>query len=241
MADLWQFSDNPWPLVIALHVFALYVLAVAWLMIDATRRDRRSFVWGLSTVFFGLFVVVPWLVVRRRSPVVRSATTPVVMRAVALAMALVIGGDLGRSAFTRFGFQVARIEGQAMSPTLHDQDRLIVNKLIYVTGEPQVGEVVMLRYPVNPDRSFIKRIVAAGGDTVRIENGQVHRNDQLLAEPFVVEGNASRDDWGPQVVPEGHYFVLGDKRNNSSDSRHWRFVPRDHILGRAGWVWYRNN
>lgn len=126
-----------------------------------------------------------------------------------------------------------------MAPTFLDQDRLIVNKFVYVSGEPQIGEVVMLRYPVNPERSFIKGIIAAGGDTVRVENGQVYRNDEPLVEPFVAEGNASRDHWGPQIVPAGHYFVLGDKRNNSSGSRHWGFVPRHHIVGRAGFVWYR--
>lgn len=241
MAETWPLSDNFFVLLIVMFLYAGYVLAVAWLMIDARRRDRRSAVWGFLTVFFGLFVLLPWLVVRRRHPVVRELTGATVGRITVLALVLVVGGYLARAAFTEFVFQFARVEGQAMSPTLHDQDRLIINKFTYVTGEPRVGEVVMMRYPVNPERSFVKRIIAAGGDTVRLENGRVYRNDQPLVEPFVVEGNASRDDWGPQVVPEGHYFMLGDKRNNSSDSRHWGFVPRDHIVGRASWVWYRLN
>ncbi len=241
IADMRRFLDDPWLLVLALIVYTVHVLGLAWVMIDARRRDRRSVVWGLFTVFLGLVVLLPWVVVRRKYPVVRDVTASTVRRVAVLALILVASVDIVGTAFREFAFQVARVEGQAMSPTLQDQDRLIVNKLAYVTGEPQLGEIAMMRYPKDPTRSFIKRIIAAGGDTVRIENGQVYRNDEPLVEPFVTERNASRDDWGPQVVPEGHYFMLGDKRNNSSDSRHWGFVPRDHILGRAGWVWYRNN
>lgn len=241
MAEAWQSIETPWHLLVALHVYALTVAALTWLMVDARRRDRHSVVWAIATVLLGIFVLLPWLFVRRRYPVVNTLSTPMVGRVAAVALTLIVGVNVFTTAFKEFAFQVARVEGQAMSPTFHDQDRLIVNKLVYVTREPQVGEVVMMRYPRNPERNFIKRIVAAGGDTVRIENGRIYRNHQPLLEPFVVERNVSSDTWGPAVIPAGHYFVLGDKRNNSSDSRHWGFVPRDHVLGRAGWVWYRAN
>ena len=76
-----------------------------------------------------------------------------------------------------FGFQVARVEGQSMAPTLEDQDRLIVNKLVYRIGEPRRGDIVMLYYPLNPDKSFVKRVIAEEGDTVRIVDGHVYVND----------------------------------------------------------------
>ena len=76
-----------------------------------------------------------------------------------------------------FGFQVARVEGQSMAPTLEDQDRLIVNKLVYRIGEPRRGDIVMLYYPLNPDKSFVKRVIAEEGDTVRIVDGRVYVND----------------------------------------------------------------
>ena len=126
-----------------------------------------------------------------------------------------------------FGFQVARVEGQSMAPTLADQDRLIVNKLAYRIGTPQVGDIVMLYYPLNPDKSFVKRVIAEEGDQIRIVDGRVYRNDVPI-----------NDDYGPQVVPQGYYFVMGDHRNNSSDSRHWGFVPKKYIIGKIQMRWW---
>ena len=137
-----------------------------------------------------------------------------------------------------FGFQVARVEGQSMAPTLADQDRLIVNKLAYRLGEPHVGDIVMLYYPLNPNKSFVKRVIAEEGDQVRVVDGRVFRNDVPMDDTFVPTEYRSHDDWGPQVVPEGYYFVMGDHRNNSSDSRHWGWVPKKYIIGKVQLRWW---
>ena len=137
-----------------------------------------------------------------------------------------------------FGFQVARVEGQSMAPTLEDQDRLIVNKLVYRIGDPRRGDIVMLYYPLNPDKSFVKRVIAEEGDTVRIVDGRVYVNDIPLKDDYVASEYRSHDDWGPQVIPEGYYFVMGDHRNNSSDSRHWGFVPKKYIIGKVQVRWW---
>jgi signal peptidase I len=137
-----------------------------------------------------------------------------------------------------FGFQVARVEGQSMAPTLADQDRLIVNKLAYRLGNPQRGDIVMLYYPINPDKSFVKRVIAEESDTVRIVDGRVYVNDVPLRDDYVPPEYRSHDDWGPQVIPEGYYFVMGDHRNNSSDSRHWGFVPKKYIIGKVQLRWW---
>ena len=137
-----------------------------------------------------------------------------------------------------FGFQVARVEGHSMAPTLSDQDRLIVNKLAYRLGEPHIGDIVMLYYPNDPNKSFVKRVIAEEGDQVRIVDGKVYRNDILLDDSFVPSDFRSHDDWGPQVIPEGYYFVMGDHRNNSSDSRHWGFVPKKYIIGKVQLRWW---
>ncbi len=137
-----------------------------------------------------------------------------------------------------FGFQVARVEGQSMAPTLGDQDRLIVNKLIYRISAPRSGDIVMLYYPINPDKSFVKRVIAEEGDTVRITDGRVYVNDIPLGDSYVPPEYRSHDEWGPQVIAEGYYFVMGDHRNNSSDSRHWGLVPKKYIIGKVQVRWW---
>ena len=137
-----------------------------------------------------------------------------------------------------FGFQVARVEGQSMAPTLADQDRLIVNKLAYRIGTPQVGDIVMLYYPLNPDKSFVKRVIAEEGDQIRIVDGRVYRNDVLIPDDYVPTEFRSHDDYGPEVVKQGYYFVMGDHRNNSSDSRHWGPVPKKYIVGKVQLRWW---
>ena len=139
-----------------------------------------------------------------------------------------------------FGFQVARVEGHSMAPTLEDQDRLIVNKLEYrlPNHDPQVGDIVMLLYPIDPDKSFVKRVVGEPGDVIRSVNGHVFRNDEPLPDDFIPEEYRMYDTWGPEIVPEGYYFVMGDHRNNSSDSRTWRFVPKKYIIGKVQLRWW---
>ena len=137
-----------------------------------------------------------------------------------------------------FGFQVARVEGHSMAPTLADQDRLIVNKAAYRIGEPHIGDVVMLYYPNDPNKSFVKRVIAEEGDQLRIVDGKVYRNDVLMDDSMIPPEYRSHDDWGPQVIPEGYYFVMGDHRNNSSDSRHWGPVPKKYIVGKVKVRWW---
>jgi signal peptidase I len=137
-----------------------------------------------------------------------------------------------------FGVQVARVEGQSMAPTLADQDRLIVNKLAYRLHAPQRGDIVMLYYPLDPDKSYVKRVIAEEGDSVRVVDGRVYVNDVPMRDDFVSAEYRSHDDWGPQVIPEGYYFVMGDHRNGSSDSRHWGFVPKKYIIGKVQVRWW---
>ena len=148
-----------------------------------------------------------------------------------------------------FGVQVARVEGQSMAPTLVDQDRLIVNKFTYRfcisippvhlgCRDPRPSDIVMLYYPVDPDKSFVKRVIAEAGDTVQISDGRVFVNDLPLSDEYVAPDYRSHENHGPEVVPEGYYFVMGDHRNNSSDSRHWGPVPKKYIIGRVQLRWW---
>jgi signal peptidase I len=134
--------------------------------------------------------------------------------------------------------QVARVEGHSMSPTLEDNDRLIVNKLIYRLSVPQRDDIVMLYYPVNPDKSFVKRVIAKENDTVRIVDGKVYVNGEAREDLFVPPTYRSHEDFGSLTVKPGYYFVMGDHRNNSSDSREWGEVPRKYIIGKVQLRWW---
>jgi signal peptidase I len=134
--------------------------------------------------------------------------------------------------------QVARAAGMAMAPTIVDQDRLVVDKLTYRFADPRAGDIVMMRYPLNPDRRFVMRVIAGENDRVELRAGRVYVNDQPIDDSYVASEARSHDNWGPHVVPRGHYFVLGDCRNNASDSRHWGFVPRPYITGRVASRWW---
>ncbi len=140
-----------------------------------------------------------------------------------------------------FGFQVARVEGQSMVPTLEDQDRLIVNKLAYQLHDPEVGDIVMLYYPEDPSKSFVKRVIGKEDDTLRSVGGRVYRNDTLIDDEFIPLEYRSQDSWGPIPVRRGYYFVMGDHRSNSSDSRTWGEVPKKYIIGKVQVRWWPVN
>jgi signal peptidase I len=157
---------------------------------------------------------------------------------VASGMQTLISTAVYATLIVTFGFQVARVDGRSMSPTLEDHDRLIVNKLAYEIGEPMPGDIVMLYYPKDPEKMFVKRVIAKEGDTVRIVDGRVSVNDVALHDDYVPTEFRSHDDWGPTVVQQGYYFVMGDHRNNSSDSRHWGPVPKKYIVGKVKVRWW---
>jgi signal peptidase I len=137
-----------------------------------------------------------------------------------------------------FGFQVARVDGLSMAPTREDHDRLIVNKAVYVLGDPRPGDIVMLYYPPEPEKMFVKRVIAAEGDTVRIVEGRVYVNDVPLHDDYIPDEFRSHEDMPPKVIEEGYYFVMGDHRNNSLDSRHWGPVPKKYIVGKVKFRWW---
>jgi signal peptidase I len=137
-----------------------------------------------------------------------------------------------------FLFQVARVDGQSMAPTLANRDRLIVNKFTYQVSAPRIGDIVMFYYPLNPDEAFVKRIIAEEGDSVRIAAGHVFVNERPIDDSYVSPAYRSHENYGPVTVRPGYYFVLGDHRNDSSDSREWGLVPKKYIVGKIDARWW---
>lgn len=136
---------------------------------------------------------------------------------------------------TRTLVQTFRIEGVSMEPNLHDGQYLIINKLVYHLHPPTRGDVVVFHYPRNPSRDFIKRIIGLPGENVEVRGEHIFINDEELKEPYALhQGNYA---WGPQILGEDEYFVLGDNRDSSSDSHTWGPVPTDAIVGKA-WISY---
>jgi signal peptidase I len=125
-----------------------------------------------------------------------------------------------------------RVESISMQSTLFPGDYVIVNKLAYrFYGDPERGDVIVFRYPPNPEAiPYIKRVIGLPGDQIHITDGKVYVNDQLTIEPYLDETTNRGGDW---TVPAGQLFVMGDNRNNSSDSRSWGYVPLENIIGRA--------
>ena len=128
-----------------------------------------------------------------------------------------------------------RVENISMEPTLQPGYLLIVNKLAYKLGEPKHGDIVVFHYMGDKNEDYIKRVIGLPGDEVNIENGTVYVNGIALSEPYIAAFPAYSGTW---VVPERSLFVLGDNRNNSSDSHQWGFVDLDDVVGKAVFIYY---
>ena len=137
-----------------------------------------------------------------------------------------------------FLYQPVRVEGTSMLPRLEDQDRLFINKLAYRFEQIHPGDVVVFYYPHDHSKSYIKRVIAAPGDRLSIDRGTVSVNGVALEEPYVPEKYQDDRSLPERVIPPGEYFVMGDHRSISSDSRDFGPVPRDLIYGRAALVYW---
>jgi len=137
-----------------------------------------------------------------------------------------------------FLYQPVRVEGTSMLPRLEDSDRLFINKLVYHVEGIQRGDVVVFRYPRNTEVSYIKRVIAIPGDRLRIDHGRVYRNGSQLDESYVPIEYRDTYTMPETVIPAGEYFMMGDHRSISSDSREFGPVRRNLIYGRAAFVYW---
>ncbi|HEY3132416.1 MAG TPA: signal peptidase I [Acidobacteriota bacterium] len=137
-----------------------------------------------------------------------------------------------------FVIQPVKVEGTSMQPNLVDQERVFVNKFVYHFSEVHRGDVVVFWYPKDVSKSFIKRVIGVPGDRIEVIRGRVFRNGKPMDESYVPPEYFDYESYKPQAVPSGFYYVLGDHRNSSNDSRNWGLVPESNIFGKAIFVYW---
>src|SRR5579862_259217 len=142
-----------------------------------------------------------------------------------------------------FLYQPVKVEGTSMTPALINEERIFINKFVYRFGFSDIsrGDTIVFWAPEDPSRSYIKRVIGLPGDVVEIVDGTVILNGKRLEEPYLIAANRDRMSMPRRVVEPGRYFVLGDHRNSSNDSRSWGTVPRDAIYGKAVFVYWPLN
>jgi signal peptidase I len=137
-----------------------------------------------------------------------------------------------------FLYQPVRVEGTSMLPELADQERIFINKFVYHFESISRGDIVVFHYPLDPSASYIKRVIGVAGDRIQIDDGRVYVNGKLVPEPYIPESYDDFRSYPETVVPQGSYFVLGDHRNMSKDSRDFGPVDGKYIYGKAVFAYW---
>lgn len=141
-----------------------------------------------------------------------------------------------------FLIQAFKIPTASMEPTLLPGDKIMVNKLIYRFREPERGDVIVFKFPEDPRRDFVKRLVAFEGESLNIRKGDIHIDGEALVAPDFKRYYYNFGPYGTEdsviIIPRGYCFVLGDNSKSSNDSRYWGFLPRENIIGRASFIWW---
>jgi len=139
-----------------------------------------------------------------------------------------------------FLYQPVKVEGTSMMPTLDDQERIFINKFVYRLhfGNVDRGDTVVFWYPGDPTKSYIKRVIGVPGDRVEVDRGAVIVNGHALVEDYVPPEYRDQSDMPARTIPPDEYFVLGDHRSSSNDSRSWGMVPRRYIYGKAVFIYW---
>jgi signal peptidase I len=139
-----------------------------------------------------------------------------------------------------FIYQPVKVEGTSMMPTLDDQERIFINKFVYRFhfGNIDRGDTVVFWFPGDPSKSYIKRVIGMPGDRVEVEQGKVFVNGQALVENYVPPEFRDQSSMAARLIPDDEYFVLGDHRSSSNDSRAWGMVPRRYIYGKAVFIYW---
>ena len=162
-----------------------------------------------------------------------------VVTAIAISLVLLALAWLVFPTFLRLLINIStervRMDGYSMGTTLSDGSYILADKQAYQQSEPQRYDIIVFKFPLDPEQMLIKRVIGLPGETIEIKDGKVIINGVPLEEPYITEPVMYSGAW---VVPEGHFFVLGDNRNNSSDSHSWGSIPHENIIAKAVWIYF---
>ena len=178
------------------------------------------------------FLLASRIIVKRAAQIPAAARTAIVETLDACLFAALLS-----LVIITFVVQAFYIPSGSMEPTLMVDDRILVAKFMYRFKPVHRGDVIVFRYPLNPQRDFVKRVMGLPGDRVQLKDGVVHLDGTVLSE----KGYTIKPDfgnYGPVTVPASQYFVLGDNRNNSEDSRFFGYVPRGNVIGKAIFIYW---
>lgn len=140
-----------------------------------------------------------------------------------------------------FFYQPVQVEGTSMMPEIYNHERIFINKFIYRFEPIHRFDIIVFHYPLDPAKSYIKRVVGLPGEWISIRDGNVYIDGRRVDESFIPPGYLDHDNYPHAYIPAGHYFVLGDHRDDSNDSREWGPVPRIDIYGKAVFVYWPFN
>jgi len=231
-------------------IFFLAILLIPTILFLAGLQGQFL---GLAAIFIIAFCL--WVFIIAEASVAAKRKKEVVLKAynkwyLYLLIILLVNGTyfIPRDSTANFaskvlGFRAYKIPAGSMEPTLLIGDYLIIDSAYFKKNELQRRELVICQNPKDPTKDFIKRIIALAGEKIEIKNKQVYINDEVLAESYVVHNDvnsdvAIRDNFGPEVVPLNHCFVLGDNRDNSMDSRWWGSIPLANIKGKPLYIYW---
>ncbi|NJM97506.1 MAG: signal peptidase I [Phormidesmis sp. RL_2_1] len=215
------------------------LLFVVFIAVGVVARSSNLAIVLVAKLLQALLTLTAIYHVYTSAPLRRERTQRVIMLFIAgfISISVVLSALLA-IVIRQFVAEARYIPSEAMLPTLQINDRLIIDKLTYRFRSPERGDIIVFSSTEALQQesfhdAWIKRIIGLPGDKVQIKGRQVYINDQPLQENYIGKEEALQDEWGPQVVPPNSYFVLGDNRNDSYDSRYWGFVPRENIIGQA--------
>lgn len=227
LSGLYFINPNTSLSIYLLVPLAVFMIFYIWVIFDAYRcaksynaannLERKISGWKKTILIIGIILFVPFY----NSPLLIEG----------LALAGYIRSNIAQAFLIPTG---------AMEPTIQIGDRVLVDKATYKKSKPQRGDLIVFEYPLNPRRVFLKRLIALGGETVEIREGHVYINDMRIAETgYTIKPDFG--NYGPVTVPASQYFVLGDNRNNSEDSRFFGFVPSENVLGKVYKIYWPLN